>query len=78
MEALALANSSDTGHAGRERHHHRGAAQARGRGSGAAGQADVVRRCAEARRRPPPEAHDALAAILKVKRALSDRGYAPR
>ena len=25
-----------------------------------------------------PEAHDALAAILKVKRALADQGYAPR
>ena len=25
-----------------------------------------------------PEAHDALAALLKVKRALADKGYAPR
>ena len=25
-----------------------------------------------------PEAHDALAALLKVKRALADKGFAPR
>ena len=25
-----------------------------------------------------PEAHDMLAALLKVKRALADQGYAPR